>query len=188
YIKSKTLAQIPDTPDSWAELKAITITWIAGSDTNGGDRPDLHRFNIGSANKTGLPTDGDDGDYHARENLYVEFFDFNDLPMGRGFVLWKTKRDLVLSELNTYRAGGHLSGTTRPFSSASIPVNVYPAAGGFPSGYGASSETEFTTTSILAADFNINLSLAKFFVIRQTRHSDLLDNYGIKHVGLSFGA
>ena len=185
YMRSKTLAQMNVTPSSWGQLKEITITWIAGSNTNGGDRPDMHRFNDGDANLTGLPTDGADGDYHERESLYVEFFDNNNLPMGKRFFLWMPKRHLTSLELNSFSAGGHPVGTLNPLTE--LPdLYTYPDAGGFPNGGGASSETEFTTTVITAADFGINLSLAKFFVIRQTRHTDVLDSYGIKYVNIEF--
>jgi hypothetical protein len=185
YMRSKTLAQMNVTPSSWGQLKEITITWIAGSNNNGGDRPDMHRFNVGVENQTGLPTDGADGDYHERESLYVEFFDNNNLPMGKRFFLWMPKRHLTLAELNSFSAGGHPVGTLNPLTE--LPdLHTYPSAGGFPNGGGASSETEFTTTVITAADFGINLSLAKFFVIRQTRHTDVLDSYGIKYVNIEF--
>jgi hypothetical protein len=196
YIRSKTLDQIGNTPNSWARLKDITITWIAGSETNGGDRPDMARFSPFAANKTGLPTDGGQGNYHCRENLYVEFFGNDNLPLGKKFILWKTIRNLLLSELNPYSPGGHTDPSLpRPFSvviNDQVPVGVYkyPDPAGFPNGVGATDEKEFTTTVITAADFadsGINLGLAKFFVIRQSRHNNGGDNYGIKHVSLSFG-
>jgi hypothetical protein len=171
YIKSKTLAELNVTPVSWGRLKDITITWIAGSGTNGGDKPDIFAFNAVSPNQTGLPTDGPMGDYRCRENLYVQFFNWNNLPMGSRFILWKTKPDLILTDLNANTPGGHSPVTPNPWSAE--PTIVYPS-------------TEFTTTVISAAEFNIDLSLAKFFVIRQTRHTALLDNYGIKYVNLEF--
>ena len=185
YMKSKTLAEMGVTATNWDQLKEITITWIAGTNSNGGDRPDMHRFNEGDANKTGLPTDGADGDYHERESLYVEFFNHSDAPMGKRFYLWQPKRQLTLAELNPVSDGGHPVGTSRPLSEL-LPLYVYPEAGGLPASGGASSAAEFTATVITAADFNINLTLAKFFLIRQTRHTDTLDNYGVKYVNLEF--
>jgi len=185
YIRSKTLAQMNVTVSSWKKLKNITISWIAGTGTNGADKPDLHRMNDGEPNQTGLPTDGYDGDYHSREDLYVEFFDNNDLPIGERFRLWKPKSDLTLAELNPSRPGGHPPGTPNPFSVHGV-YYTYPDVGGLPPTGGASDEKEFTTTIISAADFNTDLYFAKFFVIRQTRYTDVLDNYGVKYVNLEF--
>ena len=171
YIKSKPLAELNVSPVSWGRLKNITITWIAGSGANGGDKPDIFAFNAGSANQTGLPTDGPMGDYRCRENLYVQFFDWNNLPIGKRSILWKTKPDLTLAALNANTPGGHTVGTPNPWSAD--PTNEYPSS-------------EFTTTVINAEEFNTDLASAKFFVIRQTRHTALLDNYGIKYVNLEF--
>ena len=150
YMRSKTLAQMDVSPSSWEQLKEITITWIAGTNSNGGDRPDMHRFNEGDANKTGLPTDGADGDYHERESLYVEFFNHSDAPMGKRFYLWQPKRQLTLAELNPISDGGHPPGTPNPLSVLST-LYTYPDAGGLPASGGAASGSLFTTTVISAA-------------------------------------
>jgi hypothetical protein len=186
YIRSKTLAQMDAPVSSWEQLKEITISWIAGSNDNGGDKPDMHRVNAGEPNQTGLPTDGYDGDYHSREDLYVQFFDNNDLPIGERFVLWKPKPDLTTAQLNPSRTGGHPPGTPNPFS-VLLPLYTYPDAGGFSVGAVLPlNQYYFTATVINAAHFNTDLALAKFFVIRQTRHTSSSDNYGVNYVNLNF--
>tara|TARA_B100001287_G_scaffold275665_1_gene283965 strand:+ start:51 stop:1484 length:1434 start_codon:yes stop_codon:yes gene_type:complete len=152
---------------NWDQLVDMKITWIAGNNNNGGDRPDMFAFNSGDPNQTGLPTDGPFGDYRKPENLYVQFFDHNDQAMGQEFILWRTKRDPTPAEL----AAAIADPTINAWSN--IPVNEYPS-------------NVFTETTIKAADFGIDLSQAKFFIIRQYRHTDKWDNYAVKHVELNF--
>ena len=152
---------------NWDQLVDMKITWIAGNNNNGGDRPDMFAFNSGDPNQTGLPTDGPFGDYRKPENLYVQFFDHNDQAMGQEFVLWRTKRDPTPTELATAIADPTINAWSN------IPLNEYPS-------------NVFTETTIEAADFGIDLSQAKFFIIRQHRHTDKWDNYAVKHVELNF--
>lgn len=152
---------------NWNQLIDMKITWIAGNNNNGGDRPDMHAFNSDDPNQTGLPTEGPLGDYRNTESLYVQFFDHNNLAMGQEFALWKTKRDPTPAEIATALADPTLNAWS------SISVNIYPS-------------NVFTETTIGAADFGIDLSQAKFFIIRQYRHTDKWDNYAIKHVELNF--
>ena len=144
---------------SWEQLIDIKITWIAGNNTNGGDRPDLHAFNISSTNPV--------GDYRTPENLYVQFFDHNNQAMGQEIGLWKPKRDLTPAEAAAYAANPNINPWTP------IPLNTYPL-------------NVFTETTISSSDFNIDLSLANFFIIRQLRHTDKWDNYAVKHVEINF--
>ena len=167
YIKSKTLDQMNASNDSWNGLLSISITWIAGNNTNGADRPDMFRFNQGNPNQTGLPIDGPDGDFRRRENLYVQFYDANNQLVGNRVDLWKTKPDLTPERL----LEGINDPSISPWSSP-WPTNLYPNG-------------DFTTTVLTLSDFG-NLQNASYFEIRQPAHTHYGDNYGVKFVGLTF--
>ena len=167
YIKSKTLVQMNANHDSWTGLLSISITWIAGNNTNGADRPDMFRFNQGSVNQTGLPIDGADGDFRRRENLYVQFYDENHQLVGNRVDLWKTKPDLTPERLQETMNDPNTSPWSNPW-----PTNLYPNG-------------DFTTTVLTSSDFG-NLQNASYFEIRQPAHTYYGDNYGVKFVELKF--
>ena len=87
--------------------------------------------------------------------------------MGQEVSLWKPKRDLTPAEAAAYAANPNINPWTP------LPLNTYPL-------------NVFTETTISSSDFNIDLSLANFFIIRQLRHTDKWDNYAVKHVEINF--
>ena len=162
YLKSRAIEDITGKSSVYKAVESITVTWIAGNGSNGGDSPDVYAFNGSSPNSTGLQHDGPLGDYRSPEYLYVQVFNKDNQPIGNRVFLWKPKRDPTPAELATATATGG-----NPWTN--IPLNVYQS-------------DAFTTTVLSESDFGVPIGSEDFFVIRQTGHTAFLDNYGVKRV------
>ena len=178
YLISKPLADMnlffPDSPPiiSWEQLRQITVVWIAGNSTNGGDKPDVMGpegiyipapncgFPDPSCNLIWAPP------IRRRENLFVEFLDKDYISLGK-VDLWKTKPDPTAEQIEKAVRDG--------FSvfSLSGPTFTYPS-------------DRFTTTTIKAERFGADLAKARYFAIRQYRNTYYWDTYGVKYVKLEF--
>ena len=161
---------------SWDDLAELKIVWIAGNNKNGADAPDVQEW-MASAGIV----------YPRRpEDLYVEFYDANNLPVGSEIILWKTKREPTQAE--------HAAAVNIPTSAYSFYYfnNVHYK-------YGLQPISPFYTSeplnwapdgkywSMATIDTSrLDLKTASFFIIKQRRHTALLDNYGVKHVELKF--
>ena len=176
YLRSKTLGEMnlskkigPTTlrVTSWSQLVEMTVHWIAGNGSNGGDKPDVKPIH-GSL----VPPN----DFRTSEDLGVEFFDANKGPIGTPRVLFAPKREPTAAEVAF--AAAQIPAISQ-YSTIGIPPNLPPNPLKIYSG------NQFTTTTIKASEFG-NLLHSTFFVIGQPRHTDILDNYGIKHVRLKF--
>jgi hypothetical protein len=169
---------------SWDDLAELKIVWIAGrsfkpSDNlpaNGADSPDVREW----MSSAGIV-------YPRRpEDLYVEFYDANNLPVGSEIILWKTKREptpaeyaiaatwpTTLSAYDTTQFNNILYryGSLSPFYT-SEPLNWAP-------------DGKYWSMATIDTS-RLDLKTASFFIIKQRRHTGLLDNYGVKHVELKF--
>jgi hypothetical protein len=183
YLKTKNILDLDLPPiksvenknifiKSWDDLVEMKIVWMAGNkEGNGGDTPDVHEWLVGG--------------YERRpEDLYVEFYDANKIPIGSEIILWKSKREptqaeyaiasnLGISPYSSTQFGNehYLYGKSSPFYN-SIPLNW---------------ATHGRYWSMATIDTSkLDLKNASFFIIKQRRHTALLDNYGVKHVELKF--
>ena len=164
---------------SWNQLKTMTIVWIAGSNDNGGDRPDVGAAIDYNSTIVAPPLPSPPifnwatvPPLRTREDLFVDFLDedYNSLGIRN---LWKTKPDPTLAQFLQART----LTTLDPFG-----VSVWGLVGStftYP-------DDKFTTTTINASSLNIDLSKVKYFAIRQYYNTHYLDNFGIKYVQLDF--
>jgi hypothetical protein len=186
YIISKPLSSMnirfgenPNLVSSWSQLKTMTIVWIAGSNDNGGDRPDVgtavnYQTTIVAPplpsppifNWATVPP------LRTREDLFVDFLDedYNSLGIRN---LWKTKPDPTLAQLLQARTLTALNPFGQSVWSLVGSTFTYP-------------DDKFTTTTINASSLNIDLTKVKYFAIRQNYNTAYLDTFGIKYVQLDF--
>jgi len=161
YLISKHISSINiEGVSSWDQLKNVTITWIAGDNTNGGDKPDVKAFSDVSLNGwQWVPP------LRRAENLSAEFLDedFNSIAK---VDLWKTKQDPTTAEILAAVAAG-------VSVYASLPSYTYVG-------------TSFTSTTINYDSFGVSLINAKYFLIRQAGNTGRLDNYGVSDVRFDF--
>ena len=167
FIQSKTLSEMnigkqkgnsKTKISSWEQLEEITIVWIAGNGSNGGDKPDVKKINSGFNEIYG---------FRKPERLSIEFFDVANKCMSNSQkILFDTKeRDPTQAEITNGKS-----------SNSSIYGNISSII---------YQGNKFTTSVIKASEFG-DLSKASTFVIGQPRHTSILDNYGIKFVSLKF--
>jgi hypothetical protein len=167
FIQSKTLSEMnigkqkgnsKTKISSWEQLEEITIVWIAGNGSNGGDKPDVKKINSGFNEIYG---------FRKPERLSIEFFDVANKCMSNSQkILFDTKeRDPTQAEI-----------TNGESNNSSIYGNISSII---------YQGNKFTTSVIKASEFG-DLSKASTFVIGQPRHTSILDNYGIKFVSLKF--
>ena len=168
---------------SWDDLAELKIVWIAGrsfkpSDNlpaNGADSPDVREW----MSSAGIV-------YPRRpEDLYVEFYDANNLPVGSEIILWKTKREPTPAEY----AFAATSTTLSAYDTTQFNNILYKY--GDPSPFYTSEPLNWALDgkfwSMATIDTSrFDLKTASFFIIKQRRHTGLLDNYGVKHVELKF--
>ena len=163
---------------SWNQLKTMTIVWIAGSNDNGGDRPD-----VGAAinyNSTIVSDGGPPYTFNwaavpplrTREDLFVDFLDedYNSLGIRN---LWKTKPDPTLAQLLEARTITPAHPNGQSVWSLVGSTFTYP-------------DDKFTTTTIDASSLDIDLTKVKYFAIRQYYNTHYLDTFGVKYVQLDF--
>ena len=169
FIQSKTLSEMnigkqkgnsKTKISSWEQLEEITIVWIAGNGSNGGDKPDVKKINSGFNEIYG---------FRKPERLSIEFFDVANKCMSNSRkILFDTKeRDPTQAEIASALAAPPPNSIYGNISSIIYQGN------------------KFTTSVIKASEFG-DLSKASTFVIGQPRHTSILDNYGIKFVSLKF--
>ena len=170
FIQSKTLSEMnigkqkgnsKTKISSWKQLETITIAWIAGNGTNGGNAPDVKVIYGGFNEQYG---------FRKPERLSIEFFDIANKCMSNSRkILFNTKaRDPTQAEI----ANGKSSNSSIYGPIGNIEDITYQG-------------NKFTTSVIKASEFG-DLTNASTFVIGQPRHTDVGDNYGIKFVSLKF--
>lgn len=151
---------------SWNELIEMKVVWIAGSGENGADKPDVHEWV---------------GVYPRRsEDFYIEFYDKNNEPVTQEITLWKPKRDPTSIEVQNA-----LAQNVSIYSS--IDPQVYGEASEFYDSEALGWNEQGRHWSMYKLDARpFDLTNAEFFIIKQRRHTALLDNYGVKYVELKF--
>ena len=184
YLLSKPLTSMDiSNVFNWNQLESMTVSWIAGTNDNGGDKPDVGGFsteNLGrypifpvdpldlSSNRLMAPP------FRSGEGLFVELLDANYNRLSK-VDLWRTK-DVTTQAIidEAIEKGVSFAKYTPPFNSSGIgTVYVYP-------------NDKFRTTTINASAFGINMSNVSYFAIRQYFSTGTLDSYGVKYVKLRF--
>ena len=156
---------------SYSDLVEIKIIWTAGNKLNGADTPDVHEWLTGG--------------YERRpEDLYVEFYDADNKPIGTEQILWKTKREPTASE---YATAANLGISAYDFATFGNPLLVYGSTSPFYNSVPLNWNPDGNFWSLATIDTSqLDLRNASFFIIKQRRHTWLLDNYGVKYVELKF--
>ena len=105
---------------------------------NGGDIPDVHFV------ENAYPRDGED--------LFIQFYNENNDPVGKEYILWKPKdKPVIAGQGDLYIYGSN----------------------------------KFSVKTFFINDDEIK-SKAMNFKIQQRRHTDVLDNYGVKYIQCNF--
>ena len=165
YLISKPISDINIAGlSSWDQVVSVSITWIAGNKTNGGDIPDVNGFSVSlPGNQRWIPP------FRRAENLSAEFLD-EDYNSIAKVDLWKTKPNPTPAQISYALANG-----TSVFSAPGMPNGVAKYVG-----------NTFTTTTINYVSFGGSLTNAKYFVIRQPFGTWYLDTYGVSDVKFEF--
>jgi len=184
YLLSKPLTSMEVSNVSyWNQLESMTISWIAGNNNNGGDKPDVGGFSTTNLGRYPiLPVDPVDlssnqlmaPPFRSGENLFVELLDANYNRLSK-VDLWRTK-DVTTQTIidEAIEEGVSFAKFTPPFDSSGIgTVYEYP-------------DDKFRTTTINGSEFGIDMSNVSYFAIRQPFSTGILDSYGVKYVNLKF--